>query len=133
MKSFTGLIFCTFHAVIHLYSGSGKTTLLNAMSGRIPLTSGSVTINGSEINKQHRRRMGFVLQSDVFLSNLTLWETLYVSNSYLCKTATIKNSKNCFQEQLLLNVGQKYCRMLQESILQYFRPSLSYYLSLRPI
>ena len=31
-----------------------------------------------------------------------------------------------FQDQLSLNAGQKYC-----SILQYFRPSLSYHLSLR--
>ena len=29
--------------------------------------------------------------------------------------------------------GQKYCRMLQKSILQYFRPSLSYHLPLRPL
>ena len=36
-----------------------------------------------------------------------------------------------FQDRLSLNEGQKYCRMLQESILQYFRPSLSYHLSLR--
>ena len=27
-----------------------------------------------------------------------------------------------FQDQLLVNAGQKYCRMLLESILQYFRP-----------
>ena len=33
------------------------------------------------------------------------------------------------QDLLFLNAGQKYCRMLQESILQYFRPSLSYHLS----
>ena len=32
-----------------------------------------------------------------------------------------------FQDRLSLNVGQKYCRMLQESILQYFWPSLSYH------
>ena len=38
-----------------------------------------------------------------------------------------------FQDRLSLNAGQKYCRMLQESILQYFRPSLSYHLSLRPL
>ena len=50
-----------------------------------------------------------------------------------------------FQGQLLLNAsrkyfrmlqenaGQKYCRMLFWSILQYFRPSLSYHLSLRPL
>ena len=29
------------------------------------------------------------------------------------------------------NAGQKHCRMLQERILQYFRPALSYHLSLR--
>ena len=38
-----------------------------------------------------------------------------------------------FQDQLSLNAGQKYCRMLQESILQYFLPSLSYNLALRPL
>ena len=38
-----------------------------------------------------------------------------------------------FQYQLSLNAGQKYCRMLQESILQYFRPSLSYRLSVRSL
>ena len=75
-----GFIFCTSHVAIQIISGSGKTTLLNAISGRVPLTSGSVTVNQKRFNKQHRRRIGFVLQSDVFLSNLTLWETLYVSN-----------------------------------------------------
>ena len=41
-------------------------------------------------------------------------------------------SKTClkrFLDRLSLNAGQKYCR----SILQYFRPSLSYHLSLRPL
>ena len=38
-----------------------------------------------------------------------------------------------FQDRLSLNAGQKYCRMLQESIQQYFQPSLSYHLSLRPL
>ena len=41
--------------------------------------------------------------------------------------------KIVFQDRLSLNAGQKYCTMLQESILQYFRPSLSYNLSLRPL
>ena len=31
----------------------------------------------------------------------------------LCKTVTLKNTKqNGFQDQLSLNAGQKYCRML---------------------
>ena len=38
-----------------------------------------------------------------------------------------------FKDQLSLNAGQRYCKMLQESILQYFRPPLSYHLSLRPL
>ena len=39
--------------------------------------------------------------------------------------------QNVPREWLLLNAGQKFCRMLQESILQYFPPSLSDNLSLR--
>ena len=44
-----------------------------------------------------------------------------------------KRQKNGFQDRLSLNAGQKYCRMLQESILQYFPPALSYHLYLRPL
>ena len=44
-----------------------------------------------------------------------------------------KKTKIGFQDRLSLNAGQKYCRMLSWSILQYFRPSLSYHLSLRPL
>ena len=36
-----------------------------------------------------------------------------------------------FQDRLWFNVGQKHCRMLQESILQFFQLALSYQLSLR--
>ena len=42
-----------------------------------------------------------------------------------------KRRKIVFHNQLSLNVGQKYCRMLP--ILQYFRPSLSYHLSSRSL
>ena len=38
-----------------------------------------------------------------------------------------KTTKIGFQDQLSLNAGQKYCRI------QYFRPSLSYHLTLRPL
>ena len=44
-----------------------------------------------------------------------------------------RRPKICFQDRLSLNAGQKYCRMLQQSILQYFWPSLTYHLSLRPL
>ena len=47
------------------------------------------------------------------------------------KQPLLKRPKIGFKDQLSLNAGQKYCRMLQGwSILQYFRPSLSYQLFL---
>ena len=38
-----------------------------------------------------------------------------------------------FQDRLSLNAGQVYCRMLSWSILQYFRPSLTSTICLRPL
>ena len=43
---------------------------------------------------------------------------------------SIRIPKIGFQDRLSLNAGQKHYRMLQESILQYSGPSLSYHLSL---
>ncbi|XP_052074941.1 uncharacterized protein LOC127712505 [Mytilus californianus] len=58
-------------------TGSGKTTLLNAIAGRVQSTSGEITMNGQYFNKHLRRRLGYVLQDDVFMPSLTLYETLY--------------------------------------------------------
>ena len=33
--------------------------------------------------------------------------------SNLCRKATLKKTKNVFQDRLSFNAGQKYCRMLQ--------------------
>ena len=56
--------------------------------------------------------------------------------SYNCK-ACLKRSlkrktKHLFSRPIIASCRLKYCKMLLESILQYFRPSLSYHLSLRP-
>ncbi|OWF35604.1 ABC transporter G family member 9 [Mizuhopecten yessoensis] len=58
-------------------TGSGKTTLLHSLAGKVNIISGDIALNGSPFNKQQRRRLGYVMQDDVLLSNLTLWETLY--------------------------------------------------------
>ena len=64
----------------------------------------------------------------------TLLKKKNVRYSKTCpKRPPKRRSKIGFQDRLSLSAGQKYCRMLQESILQYFRPSLSYHLSLRPL
>ena len=64
------------------------------------------------------------------------WEEEY---SKICLKQPLKKKiKNWFQDQLLLNVGQKYCRMLQgehSAILLTFINiiKLSYHLLIRPL
>ncbi|KAL6032066.1 hypothetical protein STEG23_017138 [Scotinomys teguina] len=61
-------------------SGSGKTTLLDAISGRLRRTGtleGEVFVNGRGLCRdQFQDCFSYVLQSDVFLSSLTVRETL---------------------------------------------------------
>ena len=61
------------------FLGGGKTTLLNALAGYTPISQGSIQVRGKKINKRVRRRISYVLQSDIFFANLTLRETLIVS------------------------------------------------------
>ena len=47
--------------------------------------------------------------------------------------ATLKKTTIGFRDQLLLNAGQKYCRMLQGEHSAILRPSLSHHLSLESL
>ena len=59
-------------------AGGGKTTLLSALAGHVPTSAGTILVRGHKINKMIRRRISYVLQSDLFFENLTLRETLLV-------------------------------------------------------
>ena len=86
------------------------------------------SMKGSAVHKDHDSI--FCIPS-VYIFLLQL---LFDGYSKTCLKQPLKEkTKIHFQDRLSLNAGQKYCRMLQESILQYFRPSLSYHMSIRPL
>ena len=65
---------------------------------------------------------------------LNLW--LFVKSMYskTCLKQPLKRRLTIgFQDRLLLNASQMYCKIFQRIILQYFRPALKYPLSLRPL
>ena len=73
-------------------SGAGKTTLLNILGGMDRLSSGTVLLDGVEINKLNKFRLenyrrydiGFVFQFYNLIPNLTALENVEIA-SQLCK------------------------------------------------
>uniref|UniRef100_A0A8C6RYQ8 ATP binding cassette subfamily G member 5 n=1 Tax=Nannospalax galili TaxID=1026970 RepID=A0A8C6RYQ8_NANGA len=81
-------------------SGSGKTTLLDAISGRLRRTGtleGEVFVNGRSLRRdQFQDCFSYVLQSDVFLSSLTVRETL----SYTAMLALRRSSTDFYHKKV---------------------------------
>ena len=98
-----------------------------------PIYVSPLTTSYSSTNEQYTSVVGgeFIMDNvKRFFKNA--WNR-YVYSKTCLKQPLKKNTKIGFQDQLSLKAGQKYCRMLSWSILQYFQPSLSYHLSLRPL
>ena len=63
-------------------NGAGKSTLLKAIFGLLPVRSGSVHINGDDVNQRERRTswckkgLGYVPQVDNVFPSLTIMENL---------------------------------------------------------
>lgn len=67
-------------------SGVGKSTLLNVLVGKLPLSSGRVTINGHRVHGRNRNVkavIGFVPQDDLLFEELTVEQNL-LYNARLC-------------------------------------------------
>ena len=71
--------------------------------------------------------------SVTFLGHIHSWFQPYNTVKPVLNGYSNRRPKVGFQDRLSLIAGQKYFRMLQESVPQYFLPSLSYNLSLRPL
>ncbi|KAK4524991.1 hypothetical protein GAYE_SCF07G2895 [Galdieria yellowstonensis] len=61
-------------------SGGGKTTLLNALAGRASfIPEGEILFDGKPRVADTRRKIGYVMQDDVFFTNLTVRQTLEIT------------------------------------------------------
>jgi thiamine transport system ATP-binding protein len=59
-------------------SGSGKSTLLRAIAGLVPVTAGSVAIDGHEVTAvpTHRRSVGLVFQDEQLFPHLSVGDNV---------------------------------------------------------
>ncbi|MFH0920259.1 MAG: FHA domain-containing protein [Fibrobacterota bacterium] len=61
-------------------SGAGKSTLMSVMNGNLLPTTGRVTLNGMDFNKNYnafKNLIGFVPQEDIVHPELTVFDSLY--------------------------------------------------------
>lgn len=75
-------------------SGCGKSTVLGMISGIIPITSGTIVINGNEVNRI-RGEVGYLFQRDALLPWKTVMENVMLSLIFrkVEKTKAIKKAE----------------------------------------
>ncbi|TDL75634.1 ABC transporter ATP-binding protein [Rhodococcus qingshengii] len=81
-------------------SGCGKTTLLRMVNRLVPITDGTIEVEGTEINSldpiQLRRSIGYVIQQNGLFPNMTIEENINVVPKMLGWDA--QKMKNRYQE-----------------------------------
>lgn len=99
-------------------SGAGKSSLLYALSGMDKITEGSIAYRGQDIRRLNEKQMahlraaefGFIFQGMHLVSNLTLYENVFVAGCLSSKKE--KELKNRVLELLSqMNVGSAMNRL----------------------
>ena len=99
-------------------SGSGKSTLVSILSGILTPTSGTVTIQGREMESMsqnelalfRRRKLGFVFQEFNLLDNLTLKENVMLPMvlDHVNQKEMVKRAENVIDLMGIREIGEKY-------------------------
>lgn len=99
-------------------SGSGKSTLVSILSGILTPTSGTVTIQGREMESMsqnelalfRRRKLGFVFQEFNLLDNLTLKENVMLPMvlDHVNQKEMVKRAENVMDLMGIREIGEKY-------------------------
>eukprot|EP01117_Protostelium_nocturnum_P018249 TRINITY_DN75_c0_g1_i2.p1 TRINITY_DN75_c0_g1~~TRINITY_DN75_c0_g1_i2.p1 ORF type:complete len:675 (+),score=160.52 TRINITY_DN75_c0_g1_i2:146-2170(+) len=94
-------------------SGSGKTTLLNTVAGRLESSlemQGQVLLNGKNASqKVIRKSVGYVMQQDHLLPNLTVRETLQYAALLRLPDSISKAKKMELVEEAIAELGLRDC------------------------
>ena len=92
-------------------SGAGKSTLLNVLGLRFEgVYSGKVLINNKIRTKSTKRKIGYVLQNDILLENLTVFETLqFTAKMRLPKKMSMNNKLQRVNDIIYL-MGLNKCK-----------------------
>jgi ABC-type multidrug transport system ATPase subunit/ABC-type multidrug transport system permease subunit len=96
-------------------SGAGKTSLLNALAGRLPSSGdgelmGRITVNGRLRDNSFRQLVGYVMQDDVFFSNLTVTETLTLAARLRLPREYSKAQKKEIVDQVIAELSLNQAR-----------------------
>lgn len=84
-------------------SGSGKSTLLRLLSGIEQPESGSMTINGYDVNSsEYRKKIGFVFQSHNLFPHLSLERNI---------SLILEKTRGCSKEESVI-VARKYLTLM---------------------
>ncbi len=92
-------------------SGAGKSTLLNVLGSRfMGECSGRVLINNQPRSKKFKKHIGYVLQHDFLLPNLTVKETLLITASLRLPAILSKPEKEQRVDDIVSVMGLTNCQ-----------------------
>ncbi len=93
-------------------SGSGKTTLLNLLAGRsmYGLAGGRILFNGAERTARTKREIGYVMQDDLFFSQLTVRETLQFTADIRISNTVSSEEKSQRIDDLIASLRLTRCQ-----------------------
>jgi len=99
-------------------SGSGKTTLLNVLGGRaLANLTGDVFINNIKYKKSMRRTIAYVLQEDIFYTNLTVRQQLYFTSHLRLPDKLSREEKKEAVDQIISTLRMERCADTQISLI----------------
>jgi ABC-type multidrug transport system ATPase subunit len=92
-------------------SGAGKSTLLNVLSARyIKNVTGRLSVNNIDVKHVPVKRLfAYVLQDDIFLSNLSVWDQIYYSALLRLPQKLSMETKKKRIAQIIELLGLKKC------------------------